>query len=221
MPLVVRLLIVLVAAPILLSQVRKPWRAIGRPFLWIMNRSHSAVTDWGLRQLAIAADARVLDVGCGGGRTIAKLASEPRRKVSGVDYSPESVAVSQQTNAAAIADGRVDVQQASVSKLPFADATFDVVTAVETHYYWPDVVADLREVRRVLKPGGSVALIAESYAAGRFGFIQGLAMKPLGVIHLTAEGHRQALTDAGFSSVDVFEERAKGWICASGRSERL
>lgn len=217
MPLVVRLLILFVGAPIVLMQVRKPWRGIGRVFLWVMNRSHSKLTDWGLSHLTIAPDATVLDVGCGGGRTIAKLASAPQRRVSGIDYSPESVATSRQTNAAAIAAGRVDIQQASVSKLPFADATFDVVTAVETHYYWPDLVENLREIRRVLKAHGSLALIAESYAGGRFGTIQGLAMKPLGVTSLTADQHRSALENAGFSAVEVHTD-SRGWICAVGRA---
>jgi len=46
-----------------------------------------------------------------------------------------------------------------VSQLPFPDDKFDLVTAVETHYYWPDLVADLQEIRRVLKPGGEIVLV--------------------------------------------------------------
>ena len=53
-----------------------------------------------------------------------------------------------------------------MSKLPFPDGMFDLVTAVETHYYWPDLVADMREVLRVLKPGGTFVLIAEAYKDG-------------------------------------------------------
>ena len=60
---------------VLLQQCRKPSRGLGRLFLWLMNRSHAKVTAWGLAHTAIARDAAILDVGCGGGRTIARLAS--------------------------------------------------------------------------------------------------------------------------------------------------
>ncbi len=50
--------------------------------------------------------------------------------------------MTRETNQRAIAEGRVDIDQASVSELPFPDAIFDLVTAVETHYYWPDLAHD-------------------------------------------------------------------------------
>jgi len=40
---------------------------------------------------------------------------------------------------------------------------FDIVTAVETHYYWPNLATNVKEILRVLKPGGTFALIAEAY----------------------------------------------------------
>src|SRR5207245_139645 len=107
-----------------------------------------------------------------------------------------SVHVSRSTNASLIDAGRVDVQQATVSKLPFANATFDLVTAVETHYYWPNLVADLQEIRRVMKPGARLALIAECYKGGRFGAVQGLAMRPLRSAFLGAAEHRDVLEAA-------------------------
>ena len=55
------------------------------------------------------------------------------------------------------------IREASVSRLPFSDATFDVITAVETHFWWPNLLLDTLEVLRVLKPGGKLILIAEVY----------------------------------------------------------
>jgi SAM-dependent methyltransferase len=102
--------------------------------------------------------------------------------------------------------------------LPFPDDKFDLVTAVETHYYWPDVAKDMREILRVLKPGGTLVMIAESYKRGRYGMLQGLVMKPLRAVHLSVDEHRELSSAAGFSDVQLFENSNKGWICGIGRA---
>jgi SAM-dependent methyltransferase len=182
-----------------------------------MNRRHSTVTDWGLARVIIGPAFTILDVGCGGGRTVQKLAGVASDgKVYGIDYSATSVAHAVETNRAEIAAGRVDIREGSVSRLPYPDATFDLVTAVETHYYWPNLVDDLREVRRVLKPGASLVLIAETYR-GQLGWIfLVLPMRLLGAKYLTVDQHREAFTAAGFTDVSVSVEKRKGWVCAMG-----
>jgi SAM-dependent methyltransferase len=212
------LVMLAVAVAYLLRQVRKPGRWIGRPFLWSMNRSHSALTDWGLGHVRIGKGFRILDVGCGGGRTIEKLAAlAAEGRVCGVDYAAGSVAASRAHNRCLIAASRVEIREASVSHLPYPDCEFDLVTAVETHYYWPDLPADLREIRRVMKPGGSVVVIAEAYRGGRYGPLMVPAMLPLGVALMSAEQHREWLATAGFADVQIFEEPRCGWICVLGR----
>lgn len=188
-----------------------------------MNKTHANVTAWGLTQVPTRANDTILDVGCGGGKTIERLAAiATGGKVYGVDFSEESVAVSKKTNRASVSAGRVEVHHASVSQLPFPGAMFDVVTAVETHYYWPDLVADLREILRVLKPGGTLAIIAEAYKGGKHdAVLQRLeTLQRRGIMnyaHLTVAEHRDALVNAGFADVEVFENYDKGWICATGR----
>jgi hypothetical protein len=78
-------LLLIVLALYALNQVRKPTRWVGRFFLWIMNMSHSSLTDWGLKHFQIEEDFTILDVGCGGGRTIEKLAAlaTDRRRARG------------------------------------------------------------------------------------------------------------------------------------------
>src|SRR5262245_11116507 len=170
-----------------------------------MNRSHSGLTDWGLNDVKIDRTSSILDVGCGGGRTIQKLAAiATEGKVCGVDYSPASVATARRTNARAVTDGRVGILQGSVSQLPFLPATFDLVTAVETHYYWPSLVNDLREVRRVLKPGGRLAIVAETYRRnGLTNVVERTVVRLVGGTCLSVDEHRNALTDAGFVGVTV------------------
>lgn len=65
-------------------------------------------------------------------------------------------------NAGAIAEGRCNVQQASVAELPFEAEQFDVATAFETVYFWPELAQNFREVYRVLKPGGTFFICNEA-----------------------------------------------------------
>ena len=199
-------------------QVRKPSGPLGRRVVRTMNLSHSRMTNWGLQQLIVPENAMILDVGCGGGGTVHTLATlAPAGKVVGLDYSPASVAVSRATNADDIAAGRVQIEQGSVEALPFPDCTFDVVTAVETHYYWPDLPANVREILRVLKPGGTFALIAETYRGGPFRFLYGIVMPLLRAAFLSDVEHRDLLTQAGFTEVATRHVSGKNWILATGR----
>lgn len=205
------------AVGISIRQCRKPFGWQGRSTVRSMNARHSGVTDWGLSHVTIGPAFNILDVGCGGGRTIEKLASmAPQGRVSGVDYSPASVAVARQTNAALIAAGRVDIREASVSALPFADAMFDLVTAVETHYYWPNPVGDLQQIVRVLKPGGRVLIIAETYRDQRGGVAIAPFMKLLGARFQTLDQHRTWFERAGLTQISIDAEPGKGWMCVAG-----
>lgn len=206
------------SAPV--SQCQKPRGWLGRVTLWRMNSSHSKLTDWGLAHVAIEKQYTALDVGCGGGRTISKLASMATEgKVYGIDFSEESVIASTKTNAGSIRAGRVEVRHGSVSRLPFSEGLFDLVTAVETHFWWPNLPGDMRETFRVVRPGGRLLVVAEVYKganttasrlAERYASRTGMTL-------LSVEEHRELFANAGYSDVQVTEERKKGWICVTGR----
>src|SRR5438309_320867 len=131
----------------MITQCRKPSGWIGRRVARVMNIGHARLAKWGLSHVTVASDFTVLDVGCGGGKLIDTLASlAPAGKIFGIDYSTSSVGIACATNASHIAEGRVDIRVGTVSQLPFAPNTFDLVTAFETHYYWPDLQRDLGEI---------------------------------------------------------------------------
>jgi ubiquinone/menaquinone biosynthesis C-methylase UbiE len=185
-----------------------------------MNSSHSKLTDWGLEHISIENHHTILDAGCGGGRTVSKLAAiATQGKVYGVDYSEESVAAAKRTNARWIDLGRVEIRHGSVSQLPFPDGMLDLVTAVETHFWWPNLPRDMREVFRVLKPGGTLILIAEIYK-GANTMAAKLAEKyasRTSMTLLSIDEHRELFTNAGYSDVQVIEKRDNGWVCGVGR----
>lgn len=161
-------------------QCRKPSGWLGRLFAREMNGRHRALTAWGLSHATPGPNSIVLDVGCGGGRTVRELAQIAREgKVYGIDYAGASVAVARMVNAAAIDAGQV-------------------------------------EVRRVVKPGGRALLIVESYRGKRFGMVDTVALRLIGGTTLSVEAHRDVLSVAGFSDIQVFEERGRGWLCVVG-----
>jgi len=202
------------------NQFSKPTGWFGRYTLWRMNSYHSKLTDWGLQHISIEKHNTILDVGCGGGRTVSKLAViATQGKVYGIDHSDESVAAAKRTNARWIDLGRVELRHGSVSQLPFSDGVFDLVTAVETHFFWPDLPADMREVWRVLKPGGTFIIVAEAYKGGKriAGKLAETYVPPPGMALLSLNEHRELFANAGYTDVQIVEDRDKGWICGIGQ----
>jgi ubiquinone/menaquinone biosynthesis C-methylase UbiE len=215
---ILRLVLPVMLAAWMFRQVRKPSGWLGRRVVRAMNLSHSTLADWGLQQVEVTKEAAILDVGCGGGSTmqrLAVLASEG--KVIGLDYSAASISVSRNTNAKEIEAGRVQIVMGSVAALPFSDCTFDIVTGVETHYYWPDLPVNVREILRVLKPGGTFALIAETYRGGPFRLLYGIVMPLLRAAFMSDAEHRDLLIQAGFTEVVTMHLVGRNWICATGR----
>ena len=198
----------------LLSQCGKPRGRFGRFLVRGMNFGHSGLTRWGLTKVEIRENATVLDIGCGGGRALERLASlASLGKVVGIDYSEDSVAVARKRNQRLIATGRVEVLHGSVSSMPFQDATFDCVSAVETYYFWPDIAADLAEVRRVMKPSGQMVIIAGMYRGSRFDKRNMRLIRAGGMRCFSVQEFEETLQDAGFSAVAVSVEPRKGWVC--------
>lgn len=196
------------------QNTRKPEGFGGKIMVAMMNVGHSAVARWGLQFLNAAPDAKVLDCGCGGGanmKTLLKLC--PKGKVQGIDYAAVSVEKAQKVNASAIEAGRCAVQQASVAELPFEAERFDVVTAFETVYFWPDLPQCFLEVWRVLKPRGIFLICNES---------NGDTDKDekwtriIGGMTIYKDTELEAyLEQAGFRDVQI--HKRKSWLCVTAR----
>jgi ubiquinone/menaquinone biosynthesis C-methylase UbiE len=138
-----------------------PQGQMGRFMLKFMNLCHGPLTNWGLSQVDFQDGWTMLDIGCGGGATLQRLLKKSKDSVVyGIDISEESVTKSRKTNKDLLGK-RVFVEQGSATNLPYENEKFDLVTAVETVYFWPNLPGCLQEVRRVLKKGGQFAIIVE------------------------------------------------------------
>ncbi len=195
----------------------KPEGEDGARMLARMNTSHEPVTEWALEYLNMDDAGQILDIGCGGGATIRRLSDRfPQATVTGLDHSPVSVEQSTDYNRDLIGKGRARVVQGSVEDMPFDENSFDRITTVESFYFWPEPEENLKEVVRVLKPGGQFLLIADIYGKA------GLDPDTLRNIELydlfnpSKEEFHLMFRDAGFTAVRIHLQEGTDWICVEG-----
>jgi ubiquinone/menaquinone biosynthesis C-methylase UbiE len=96
-----------------------------------------------------------LDVGCGPGQFTILIAERlPGAEIYGIDLAPTMIELARRHAAASDAAGRLHFEVADATHLPFADGTFDAVVSSGSIKHWPDQLGALREIYRVLAPGG-------------------------------------------------------------------
>lgn len=150
----------------------------------------------------VPAGARVLDLGCGSGwaaRLLAERASSGR--VVGVDISDEMIGVAR---AASSDFTNVEFRVAGADRLPFGEKEFTHVFSMESLYYYPDISAALREVYRVLKPGGLFVAVVDLYQENEPSH-QWIEQLKVPVQLLSVAQYRALFETAGF--IDVRDER--------------
>lgn len=195
----------------------KPEGEAGSMMLKRMNDSHYEVTGWALNFFHFTDHDAILDIGCGGGRTLHRMSDRsPQGKLIGVDYSPVSVEESTRTNAEDVASGKIQILQGSVDQLPLADDSFDRIITVESFYFWPDAVKDLKEVRRVLKTGGQFLLVADIYnrddlPASAVEHIQEYNMR-----NPSLDEFRSYFEQAGFGDITIHLKNGTTWVAVEG-----
>jgi ubiquinone/menaquinone biosynthesis C-methylase UbiE len=197
------------------SNTRKPEGFFGKMMVNGMNGGgHAAMANWALPSVQIKEDSHVLDIGCGGGANIARLLQRaPKGTVQGVDYSPVSVTKSKKVNAKAIAESRCQVQEANVAQLPFEENIFDLITAFETIYFWPDIEHCFGEVKKALKPGGQFVIVNED--DGLTGTNEKWEKLIEGMYTYKPEEIRLHLANAGFHDINITRNPEKHWLMAT------
>lgn len=183
-------------------QCAHPEGFLGRMMLRFMNFGHAPLTNWGLGLLEIHNGWTMLDIGCGGGATLKRLLNRSKdARVYGIDISEESIAKAKKVNADVL-DKQVFVVQGSSEKLPYENGKFDLVTAVETVYFWPNLPDCLQEIRRVLKPGGKFAIMIEVIDSDSkwTNIVEGMTA-------YSPEYLEKLLIDAGFAQTEIHHKK--------------
>ena len=194
------------------SNTRKPVGFWGRMMVNGMNGgSHAALASWALDALQIPQEGTILDIGCGGGANVSRLLARSfRSKVTGVDHSSVSVEKSSKVNADAIGKGRCEIREANVAALPFKDSAFNLVTAFETIYFWPDIEKSFAEVGRVMAPGATFCIVNED--DGLSGNNEKWEKIIEGMHTYTPDEIKSHLSAAGFQNIAVRRDETRHWL---------
>ena len=125
----------------------------------------------------------------------------------GLDQSADMVDYSRQINRKRIAQNRVEIVQGSVEKTGFKNEFFDLVTAIETYYFWPNLAGAFREIKCILKKGGHLLIINEMIKDGAYEVENAEIIAKTQVRLVPLQEMQKILQSAGYSSVKVFRKR--------------
>jgi SAM-dependent methyltransferase len=195
-----------------LSQYRCPTGVSGRKVATNMNYGHWDLTTWGLKHVSIKLDSVILDVGCGGGKTISRLAQRAvQGKVYGIDHSGDMVDFSREVNNKLIATNHVEIQQGTVEKTGFKNDFFDLVTAIETYYFWPNLANAFQEIKRILKKEGVLLIISEMLMNGVYEVENAEIIAKTHVHLVPLQEMQRILLSVGYCNVEVYRKRKSVW----------
>ncbi len=143
-----------------LSQFGDPRGPLGWLAGKLMARGNIDINQLALEALDLQPGDHVLEIGFGPGVTLAEIAKQAGDGfVAGIEPSETMLREAAGRLKEHIEAGSVELKSGSVSSIPYEDGRFDRVLTVNTIYFWEQPESDLREVRRVLKPGGRFALV--------------------------------------------------------------
>lgn len=187
-----------------IDQCMKPHGDEGIETIKRMNVNHNDISEFAFECINVKGNAKILDIGCGGGVNIEKFLKLTSENVDGLDYSEVSVSESIKRNQNAVDEKRCNVIQANVCDMPLEDESYDIVSAFETIYFWPDIENTFKEVLRIIKSDGQF-MIAQGTDGNHpddekwLNTIEGMSV-------YTASELKKYLLDAGFSNVNVFKK---------------
>ena len=194
------------------QNAKKPKGLFGIHILNRMNRSHFDLSSWGRSFLNDLKADSIIDIGCGGGMNIEQMLKLfPTSFITGVDYSMTAVKKAAKRNKKAIKDKKLIVEQGDVSNLKYQDNSFDLVTAIETVYFWPGPETSFNEVYRILKPNGTFMITQEADGLNPDDDRLLDMIKDMNIF--TKEKFETMLSQIGFHDITIHHDLDKHWLC--------
>lgn len=136
------------------SQCGNPRGVIGKIMTWGMNRANNVMYHGIVQNIKLSDDTKILDVGFGNGYLEKLICKKEKCTIYGIDISEDMVRVASENNKKDIADGNIHFSVGDCCGLEFEDNYFDIVTTINTIYFWNDTIQGLQEIYRVLNDKG-------------------------------------------------------------------
>ena len=191
-----------------LPQPGLPRGFVGWIVAWIMPLAHSPIYKRVSRVLNLQLEDYLAEVACGGGHFLKKYASHVH-SVAGLDLSDVQVKMAKRKLRGRIAAGTAEIVQGDASQLPWEDNSFSVATTMGSFTGFPKPLESLKEMYRVLRPGGRAVVSIEFNAED--GKDHSKEIKKYGILWVWTEDEvRAMMKEAGFSGISITYEKGPG-----------
>lgn len=179
---------------------------------WLMGRLSVELNTWAVHHLDVQPEDQVMEIGFGPGLGISYISELAFKGLTaGMDPSPVMMRQAKRRNAAAIKSGQVELKEGAMPRIPYDDGKFDKVLSVNNIMLWPQPEASLHEVRRVLKPGGRIAITLCPRWAKTFQDVEDMAQEIIDLVNRagfmkTTADLRRDLKPAGAITVVAYND---------------
>lgn len=142
-------------AKLIAAQLRKPSGLLGKKVGQKMNETNGFLYEFAIPHLKIANQDTILEIGFGNGKFFNKILNAAENlSVYGIDYAELMVKEAIANNIDAVKRGTLNLRTGNSNSLPYEDSLFDAVFCINVIYFWINPSVDLKEIYRILKPGG-------------------------------------------------------------------
>lgn len=182
------------------SQFGNPRGFIGKVCCFIMNTINKAMYLTIISAVKADCKSKILEIGYGNGYLIQLLYKKTGATIYGIDSSSDMLEIAGKRNRKVIAKKKIHLSVGDCCNLKFQDKMFDIVTSVNTIYFWSDPVIGLSEIYRTLKENGVFYNVVYSKE-----WLQTLSYTKYGFHFFEKRDYIELGKKAGFSQVSIKE----------------
>jgi ubiquinone/menaquinone biosynthesis C-methylase UbiE len=187
----------------LVSQFGKPRGIFGKLIGWVMAIKNRKRVLWTISQLQISDHDRILEIGFGPGAAIHEISKIVKNgAIAGIDHSKIMLHQASRRNFRAIKSGQVELKQGSSDSLPYPEDYFNKVFGINVNLFWKDPSQNMKELKRVLKPRGKLAIILQPHWAKTEEAIQAIGKQLL-----------DQFLKIGFTNVNLKSQKLRSGTC--------